>query len=277
MEAGRVGARITGGMEYALTNAGMLKAQWRIILALMLHDIKSRFGGSALGFLAMGVLWPLSHMTFAIVIYTVMGRAAPYGESTALWFATGVVPFLGFQYLSRYIVYGVMMNRSLLALPIVKVTDILFAGAIIEVLNAGLVVLIVCAAFWTSGIDFLPRDIVQASEALLSMMFLGLAWGVLNAIIAGVFRLWFFGFILIQILLWVTSGIVILPDALPEAVRTILSYLPTVQGVAWMRSAYYEGYGADIVDKTYLITFALITLFIGLLLERLVRGKITMQ
>jgi capsular polysaccharide transport system permease protein len=255
----------------------MLKAQWRIIFALMLHDIRSRFGGNALGFVAMGVFWPLSHMTVCIIIYTVMGRAAPYGDSTALFFATGVVPFLGFQYLSRYIVLGVVMNRPLLSLPVVKVTDIVFAAALIEVLNAGLVVLIVCAAFWTSGIDFLPRDIVQASEALLSMMFLGLAFGVVNAIIAAVFRFWFLVFILLQILLWVTSGIAILLDGLPEGIRAILFYLPTVQGVAWMRSAYYEGYGADVVDKTYLITFALFMLFAGLLLERLVRGKISMQ
>ena len=38
-----------------------------------------------------------------------------------------------------------------------------------------------------------------------------------------------------------------------------------------MRSAYYQDYGATILDKTYLISFALVTLFIGLVLERLVR------
>lgn len=40
-----------------------------------------------------------------------------------------------------------------------------------------------------------------------------------------------------------------------------------------MRSAYYEGYGAIILDRPYLISFAIVTLFIGLALERLVRGK----
>jgi capsular polysaccharide transport system permease protein len=41
-----------------------------------------------------------------------------------------------------------------------------------------------------------------------------------------------------------------------------------------MRSAYYEGLGANILDKPYLIYFSVVTLFIGLVLERLVRGKI---
>jgi capsular polysaccharide transport system permease protein len=261
-------------MEYALTNVGMLKAQGRIIVALMLHDIRSRFGGSALGFFGMGVCWPLSHILLCILIYSAMGRAAPYGDSTALWFATGVVPYLGFQYISRYIVLGLVVNKSLLNLPVVKVTDILFAGAIIEVLNAGLVVLILFAIFWTLGIDFMPRDVVQASLALLAMMFLGLGYGVINAIIAGTYQLWFFFVVITQILLWASAGILFVPDAMPEIIRTPLSYLPTLQGVEWMRSAYYEGYGATMLDKTYLISFATAMLFFGLVLERLVRGKI---
>jgi capsular polysaccharide transport system permease protein len=261
-------------MDYTLSNVGMLKAQFRIVVALMLHDIRSRFGGNALGFVGMGICWPLSHMLLALTIYSLTGRTAPYGDSTALWFATGVVPFLAFQYMSRFIVLGLIMNRSLLSFPVVKVSDIVFAGAIIEVLNAGLVILTVFVIFWALDIDFMPRDLVQASLALLAMMFLGLAWGVINAIIASAFRAWFLLFLLGQILLWVSSGILFVPDALPEVVRTPLSYLPTVQGVEWMRSAYYEGLGANILDKAYLIYFSVVTLFFGLVLERLVRGKI---
>jgi capsular polysaccharide transport system permease protein len=261
-------------MNYALTNVGMLKAQGRIVVALMLHDIRSRFGGNALGFLAMGVCWPLSHILFCLLIYAAIGRAAPYGDSTALWFATGVVPFLAFQYISRFIALGVLMNKPLLSFPVVKVTDILFAGAIIEVLNSGLVILFVFGIFSALGIDFMPRDIVQASLALLAMMFLGLAYGVVNAVVIGAFRFWIFPFILTQIVLWATAGIIFVPDSLPEVIRTPLSYLPTVQGLEWMRSAYYEGYGATMLDKTYLISFSIVTLFFGLVLERLMRGKI---
>ena len=69
------------------------------------------------------------HILGCLVIYSFIGRAAPYGDSAALWFATGVVPFLAFQYISRFIVLGVVMNLSLLSFPVVKVTDIVFAGA----------------------------------------------------------------------------------------------------------------------------------------------------
>jgi hypothetical protein len=41
-----------------------------------------------------------------------------------------------------------------------------------------------------------------------------------------------------------------------------------------MRSAYYDDYGASVLDKPYLFIFSLATLFIGLAAERLLRGKI---
>jgi capsular polysaccharide transport system permease protein len=259
--------------NHALTSAEMLRAQGRIIVALMLHDIRSRFGGSAFGFFAMGVGWPLSHILLLILVNSALGRTAPYGDSVALWYAVGVVPFLAFQYMSRFMSLGVVLNRPLLAFPVVRITDILFSRALVEVLNAGLVTIIVILILWYFGIDFTPRDPVQASLALLAMMLLGLGFGVLNAIIAAVFPFWVTGFALCTIVFWFSSGIFFVPDAFPEAVRRPLSYLPWLQGVEWMRSAYYDGYGNGILDRIYLTAFGAITLCVGLIVERLVRGK----
>ncbi len=106
------------------------------------------------------------------------------------------------------------------------------------------------------------------------MMLLGLGFGVLNAIIAAAVPFWVTGYALCMMLFWLTSGILFVPDALPEVARTPLSYLPWLQGVEWMRSAYYDGYGNGILDKSYLTIFSAVTLCLGLVLERLVRGKL---
>ena len=257
-----------------LSTLEMLKAQWRVIVALMLHDIRSRFGGNALGFFLMGVVWPLSHILILLGINAGLGRAAPYGDSAALWYASGIVPFMAFQYMSRFISLGVIINKALLSFPVVKVTDIVFAKAIIEALNAGFVILILFAIFWALRIDFMPRDIVQASLGMLSMMLLGIGFGIVNAVIASMFPFWVTGYALLIMLFWITSGIIFVPDALPAAIQAALSYLPWLQGTEWVRSAYYEGFGSNILDKTYLVVFGVVALFIGLALERLMRGKI---
>jgi capsular polysaccharide transport system permease protein len=252
--------------------AGPLAVQARILEALMLRDIKTRFGGSEWGFL-IAIGWPLSHVLLLLIINIGMGRIAPYGDSAALWFATGVVPFMAFNYMSRFIMLGIVLNRPLLFFPIVKITDILFARAIVEVLNAGVIILILFAIFWAFGIDFMPIDLVQASFAIMAMLLLGVSFGVINGIIAAAIPFWVTGSALLQITLWVASGVLFVPDTLPIQLRAWLSYLPTLQGVEWMRSAYYEGYGGSILDRTYLVSVAMVSLFIGLALERLLRGK----
>jgi capsular polysaccharide transport system permease protein len=251
----------------------MLAAQGRILHALMLRDIKTRFFGSEFGFL-IAIAWPLSHILILLLLNSEMGRMAPYGDSAALWFATGIIPFMAFNYMSRFIMMGVVINRPLLSFPVVKIMDILIARALVEVLSAGLVIVIVLSIFWGIGINFIPADIVQASFALLAMMLLGLGFGVINGIIAAAFPFWMTGYALSMILFWLSSGILYVPDALPEFARTLLSYLPYLQGVEWMRSAYYEGYGSGILDRSYLVTFGAVALCIGLLFERLVRGKL---
>ncbi|WP_210162195.1 ABC transporter permease [Methyloferula stellata] len=258
--------------DYLISPYGMLKAQWRVLVALMLRDLKTRFFGTEWGFL-LAIGWPLSHILILLVINSQLGRAAPYGDSAALWFATGIIPFMAFNYMSRFIMMGILLNKPLLLFPTVKITDILFARAIVEVLSAGLVILIVLVIFWALGIDFMPIDIVQASFALLAMMLLGLGFGVINAIIAAALPFWMTGYALCMIVFWMSSGILFVPEALPAFAREWLAYLPYLQGVEWMRSAYYEGYGASILDKTYLLSWGVATLFTGLALERLVRGR----
>jgi capsular polysaccharide transport system permease protein len=250
----------------------LIKIQYQVIMALMLRDIKSRFGNE-FGFI-IAIAWPLSHILILLMINTAMGRITPYGDSAALWFATGIVPFMSFSYSARFIMLGVALNRPLLTFPRVKITDILFSRAIIEILNAGAVIIILMLIFWSLGIDFRPINIVQASFALVASILLGLGVGVINGIIAAAIPIWMTGFALLNIVLWISSGVFFVADSLPEVVRFPLSFHPVLQAIEWMRSAYYEGYGAAVLDRRYLISVSLLCLCVGLLSERLVRGRL---
>jgi capsular polysaccharide transport system permease protein len=69
--------------NWRLSSWQMLQAQGRILVAIMLRDVRTRFFGSALGFL-IAIGWPLSHIFILLVINTAVGKAAPYGDSAAL-------------------------------------------------------------------------------------------------------------------------------------------------------------------------------------------------
>jgi len=256
-----------------MTLAETLSAQCRILVALMLRDVRSRYFGNALG-AVIAIAWPLSHIFVVLAVNTFAGRAAPYGDSAALWFATGLVPFMAYNYITRFTVFGMVQNRQLLALPIVNVMDIVLARALMEVLNTGVVVLATAFIFTLMGVGFVPNDPVQAFYAMGASMLLGFGFGIVNAVIAGMFTGWALGVGFFCIVMWFASGVVINVDALPEAAQYWLSFNPALQGVVWMRSAYYEGYGAEILDKSYMLSFALASIFLGLVLERLMRGRI---
>lgn len=253
--------------------AELIDTQIRVLIAIMLRDIRTRWVGNHFGML-LSLGWPLSHVLVLLIINTGIGRIAPYGDSAALWFATGVIPFMAFNYMARFIIMGIHYNKTMLVFPAVKVIDILMARAIVEVLSAGTVILILMLIFWAWGIDFMPRDPLQACFALAACMLLGLGIGVINSIIAAALPMWITGFALFTIIMWFASGVFFVPSALPEILRYPLSFNPALHGIEWMRSAYYEGYSGNLLDKNYILGFGVVCLFLGLAVERLVRGRL---
>ena len=250
-----------------------LQDQSRVIYALMLRDIKTRFFGSGLGYL-MYIAWPLSHIIVIVMMFVLGGRVAPYGDNPYIYIATGTTPFMCFSYSSRFIMMAFLTNKPLMAFPIVKYMDIIFARSILEALTAALIVTILMIIFYISGIDPMPFDSAQASYAFVTSIFLGIGFGMINSVIAAAMPFFFTAYVLVVILLWASSGVVFVPDNLPEPLRVAVSYIPTTHLVLWMRSAYYPGYGALTLDKTYVLIWAGASLCGGLILERLVRGRL---
>jgi capsular polysaccharide transport system permease protein len=247
--------------------------QRRVLYALMLRNIRTRFFGNGLGYL-FAIAWPLSHIIIVVALFSMAGRGAPYGDSAALFVATGALPFMTFSYVSRFMILSTINNRPLLAFPEVKVLDILAASALLEILAASCVTIVLIVIAWFVGIDVIPRDIVQAAFAYGAAILLGLGFGLFNGVMAFAVPGWFTGYSLMTIVLWITAGVVFVPDALPAPLREILAYHPVLQVIEWMRSAYYDGYGGLVLDRAYPIGYGVVAIFLALLFERAMRGRL---
>lgn len=247
------------------------RRQRRVILALMLRNMRTRFFGSGLGFL-LAIAWPLSHILIFILISLSNGRQAPIGESVALFFGTGSATFMAFSYLAQFTMQSLLTTRPLLAFPEVKLLDVVFAAALLEVLSACTVTLALLTLGYFYGVDIMPRSIEDAAGAYASAILLGLGVGILNSLLAMQVPMWSMMFALSRICLWLASGVIFFPDNLPEPVRTMMSYNPVAQSVEWMRAAYYEGVGYGFLDRAYAIKCGIALVFVGLLIERVTRG-----
>lgn len=239
----------------------------------MLRNIRTRFFGHGLGYLFY-IAWPLSHILIVVAVLIGVGRSAPYGDSVALFVATGALPFMIFSYMSRFMMISVFMNRPLLAFPEVKILDVFIAAAVLEALAACCVTVALIVIAWFAGIDVMPTNIVQASYAFGAALLLGLGFGLANGVIALAAPFWMTGYALTIVVLWMISGIYFVPDALPEIVRNGLAWNPVLQSIEWMRSAYYEGYGGPILARGYTVGCGMGAVFLGLLLERAMRGHL---
>ncbi|WVT77558.1 capsular biosynthesis protein (plasmid) [Sinorhizobium chiapasense] len=241
--------------------------------AVILRDMRTRFFNHGLGFLVVP-LWPLVHMLVLLGISHALGRRVPYGESTNVFFGSGLVPTLAFMYVSRFMTLSVALNRPMLAFPAVKPIDILNARAVLEIVAAWFTLIFIIIFLLVVGDDPTPVDINEAVAAYLSVLFLAFSVGTLAGAITSIFPLFTTVYALFMIIVYASSGTMFVPANLPEAIRTPLSYSPVVQCVEWMRSAYFPTYDTSLLSKEYIWGFSLSCLLAGLALERVFRRKI---
>ena len=242
-----------------------------VLHALMLRDMRTRFGASLWGY-AVIVLWPCTHVFALIAIYTFQKLPAPLGDDRALFFASGAVPVLVFQYISREVMKAVISNRPLTYYPQVKLFDVIFARILVEIVTGFLALLVIISFLVCIGADPVPNNPFVAMCAYLAAIVLGIGIGTINVAIIGFFPGWLIGYALLSILLYVSSGVMFLPSFLPDKIYYWMKYNPVLQLAEWMRSAYYPYAGLE-VDYLYIIMFGFSSITIGLLVVKHVVAK----
>lgn len=237
----------------------------------MLRDMRTRFEGTLWGY-GIVVMWPCVHVFMLIAIYTFQHLPAPVGSSAPLFFATGAVPVLIFQYISREVMKATTVNKPLTYYPQVKLFDLILARVLVEIVTGFLGLLVIVAVLTALGTDPRPVNSFGAVLAYLASILLGIGVGVVNVAIIGFFPGWLVGYALFNILMYVASGVMFMPSFLPEKIYYWMKYNPALQLAEWMRSAYYPSAGLQ-VDYLYVIMFALTCMVLGLLILKHVISK----
>lgn len=250
-----------------------LRASGRVIWAVMLRDMRTRFFNHGLGY-TIAVAFPLVHILILIAIWSFFGRAAPFGEHAAVFFGVALAPFMAWNYMSRFIMLSLIMNQPLLAFPAVKIMDVLLGRGVLEMLGSCCMLMFLMGLGTVAGYEVMPADIVDAAAAWAAALGLGLGFGMVNAVIAMAAPFWVTAYTLLLILFYILSGIIFLPSDLPTWLGEALSWLPTLQLVEWMRTAFFEGYPDTLLNRGYLLAWIFGSIALGLGLERIARGRL---
>lgn len=244
-----------------------------VVNALILREIKTRFGRHAGGY-----LWVLAEPVFYIVglllLKKLLSDSTIHDGYSAAHFASGILTFFLFRSVVHRSMTAVSGNRGLLMHPIVTPLDILLARTVLELVTNLLVICLIATgilAIWGDGLPAEPLSLlgilgVAACLGLSLGLVLGAAaavWPVVERIVSPFFRFLFF-----------VSGVFFVPASLPPELREVLLWNPVLHITeaarpAWIRQP-VETYGTLL----YPIAVAWLLLPFGLMVERLARSRI---
>jgi len=241
-----------------------LAAQGRSIGALVLRDIRSRYGESRLAFL-WSLMEPFLHIgVLAIMFQFTMHGRPPLGDNFFFFYFTGVMPYLLVSHLIMHVGHAVKAQRQLLQIPTVAPMDVVVAKCIVEHFTSAVIFLMFFGLFAVFGVDPRPVSLPHIFLAVLLTAMLGFGLGMLCA------ALFEFGAMvehvvgLIVRFLYFASGIFYVPAAMPVDVRDIIAYNPFLHIIDCMRVGFFRSYAPEWMDLGYAAKWALFALLLGL-------------
>ncbi len=135
---------------------GLLALQARVIATLVLRETRASFGTSSIGYL-WAIITPAVSVGLLFLIFTMIDRQAPYGESLALFFATGILTIEFFNKLSHTLMATFDANKALLTYPLIKENDALFARLVLVSATYLVIMLIFYLTLYAIGMAELRR------------------------------------------------------------------------------------------------------------------------
>ncbi|MTI16710.1 ABC transporter [Rhodobacteraceae bacterium RKSG542] len=252
---------------------GVLVTQSRVLGALVLRETRVAFGNSQLGYF-WAVFQPTLSTMVLVGIFAAIGRPPSIGTSFALFFGTGIFTFQYYNKLTSSLMTAVQQGKGLLTYPLVKETDLLLAKFIFVSMTYALIMMLFYGCLIVVGEGFFPKRLEEVILALAAIGLLGLGGGVTNAVLLRLWPTWKQVEAILSRPLFFLSGIFYIPSEFPPEIYRLLAWNPVLHGVEWVREGYYGYYDSIILDKTYLLSFALVLLLFGFSGERLYRKKV---
>ena len=215
-----------------------LAVQGRVIRALYLRELKTRFGEKRLGFLwAFGE--PIMHILAFVIIWKLFGRLGPPGIEPMLFLITGIIPFIMFSNIINRVLNSVSGNRALLAFPQVKIIDFVLSRLILEITTYSVIFIFFIFVFEYFGIfSHVEYPLGVYSKFLL----LALLGGGIGYVLIPVIAIVPFMEQMVKFLIratYVTSGVFFSIEKLPMRIRDYIDWNPVLQLLHMLRADYF--------------------------------------
>lgn len=240
-------------------------ATFRAVSALILREMATRYGRSPGGY-AWAVLEPLGGIAVLGFGFSLLVRTPPLGTSFLLFFATGFLPFGMYNNLGSAVGRCINFSRALLFYPAVTWVDAVLARFILGVLTETLVIIIILTGLVLTIDSRIILDVGAIVQSICLAAAVGLGVGLLNCVLFGLFNIWMQIWSILMRPMFLISGVLFLYESMPRALQDILWYNPIMHVTGLMRRGFYSSYEASYVSNSYVLLFAGVCGFLGVVL-----------
>lgn len=258
------------GSTGALLKDSSWKVNQRVISALLIREMLTRYGRNNIGFLWLFVEPALFILVVTLIRGFIRGAFGP--DLPVIAFAlTGYSALLLWRNAVSRSIGAVKSNTALLFHRQVTIIDIFTARILLELIAITATVAGLTIALWAFGWIEPPEDVLQFlyGWALLAWFSVGLALtvGGLSEKAEVVGRLWHpFSYILM-----VNSGAFFILEFFPPALRELMLWVPMLSATEYMRDAWFGSVFTAYYDLDYLILCSIVLTITGLSLVRQLR------
>ena len=238
-------------------------ATLRSVMALLLREMITTYGRSPGGYV-WAILEPVAGITLLVVVFSLMVRTPPLGTNFAIFYATGLVPFMMYMGISSKLSVALTFSRQLLAYPSVTFVDALIARFLLEFLTQLLVsyILVSSILLLYDTQTALNLPVIALGYLMLGALAFGI--GTINCFLTSMFPLWARVWAVMNRPLLLISGIIFIPENVPEPYRGYMLYNPIVHVIGQIRKGFYPYYEATYASPLYVFGISLVLSAFGL-------------
>jgi capsular polysaccharide transport system permease protein len=248
----------------------------RTIVALVLREMATSYGRSPGGYI-WAIAEPVAGIALLTFVFSMGFHAPPIGTSFAVFYASGLLPFLMYSDLSTKISQSINFSMPLLSYPRVTLADAVIARA---VLNALTQVLVWCVIFIGLRLIYDTQSLVDYGALVTAMgcaLLLGFGVGTMNCFLVTRFPVWQRIWSILNRPMFILSCVVFTFETTPQPFRDWLWFNPVVHVVGMARQGMFSGYDAAYVSHAYVVFFSLMFGALGFFLIWCFRDRLLNQ